>query len=311
MQVVFMGTPAFAVPSLDQLHRSRHNVLAVVTKPDTPKGRGQKVVPTPVKEFAISHNLKCFTPENLKEQSFIADLQNTGADVFVVVAFRILPESVFSIPTVGTINLHASLLPHYRGAAPIQRALIAGETKTGVTTFLIDKGIDTGKILANQPVDILLEYTAGDLSTILAQAGAQLILETLDGLESGKLTGSAQPEGDYTKAPKIRKGEGLIQWHQPAVTVHNFIRGLSPEPGAYTRLQGNTLKILRTGIVTPDTIPSVSPGTVLQTSPKNPFMIACGDGFIEILEIQQSGKRVMSSKEFLAGARLNPGDKFV
>lgn len=305
--IVFMGTPDFAVPSLEILVKNHYHVRAVITAPDRPSGRGLKVRESAVKSYAVSAGIQVLQPVNLKDVSFIRQLAGLSADIFVVVAFRMLPESVWSIPPLGTINLHASLLPLYRGAAPINHAIINGESVTGVTTFIINKEIDKGKILLQEKTEIGENEDAGSLHDRLMITGAGLVLKTIEAMASGAVTPVSQQETevqeDLPAAPKLTKSVCRIDWSMPAEVIRNFVRGLSPYPAAWTKLMidGKTqnLKVFEV-----DRLPgrhSYLPGTVTDMSDK--IVIAAGEGFIELKKIQAEGKRIMSAADFIRGLR--------
>lgn len=303
-RIVFMGTPEFAVASLRALHQAGCNVAAVVTVPDRPAGRGQKLTFSPVKEYAMEHRLTLLQPEKLKDLGFIDTLRDINADLFVVVAFRMLPESVWSLPPLGTFNLHASLLPQYRGAAPINHAIINGETKTGVTTFLIDKDIDTGMVLLSRETEIAHDETAGSLHDRLMEIGAALAVETAAGLYARRLKPSAQINphvGTLRAAPRIFPADTVIHWREPAAKVHNFIRGLSPYPGAMTILhRGNRsfrLKVLEGRLI--NEIRDI-PGTV-SVADRDRLFVSCLSGGIELLSLVPEGRKRMTAAEFLRG----------
>ena len=300
-----MGTPDFARVSLQKLVESNHQVLAVVTVPDKPKGRGLKLQPSPVKRFAQQTGLPVLQPEKLKDEQFVEQLRQFNAEVFVVVAFRILPAVVFNIPPKGTINLHASLLPRYRGAAPINWAIINGETETGVTTIFINERVDQGNMLLQERVPIGPDMTAGELHDILAQVGADVLLETLDRLEKDEITALEQDERLATKAPKITKEMCHLNFNQPAQQVHNWIRGLSPYPAAYCFWQGKMLKIFSSRLVQKFSDRS-GPGTIVKIF-KNGFTVKCAEGAIDVFEVQIEGKRRMAVEDFLNGYQLAEG----
>ncbi len=302
-RIVFMGTPAFAVASLRALHLAGCDVAAVVTVPDKPSGRGQKITFSPVKEYALEHQLTLLQPEKLRDASFIETLRNLKADMFIVVAFRMLPDAVWSLPPLGTFNVHASLLPQYRGAAPINHAIINGETRTGVTTFLIDKDIDTGMILLSRETLIGPDETAGSLHDRLKEIGAGLAVETAAGLYESRLKPAPQTATGETlrPAPRIFPADTVIHWKEPAVRVHNFIRGLSPYPGAMTILhRGNRsfrLKILEGRLH--NEIRDI-PGTISVTG-RDRLSVSCLTGGIEILSLVPEGRKKMTASEFLRG----------
>ncbi len=306
MKIVFMGTPDFAVHSLEALVRSDHDVVAVVTVPDKKQGRGRKIKPSPVKQSALNHKLPVLQPGSLKSDDFIRALEDLRADLFVVVAFKILPRSVFSIPAMGTLNVHASLLPAYRGAAPINWAIINGERTSGVTTMLIDARVDTGDILLQKSVNIDDEMTAGELHDILAPMGAGLLLETLELMERGAVAPKAQDEQQASKAPKLTPENTRILFNRPYIRVHNFIRGLSPYPGAYTFLRGQKLKII-TAIADKDDFPEASPGEIVDIT-RDSIKVACRPGAIIVKRLQLQGKKVMDVRDFLNGFPLKTGE---
>jgi methionyl-tRNA formyltransferase len=292
-----MGTPDFSIPSLKKLNDSKHNILAVVTAPDKERGRGQKVSYTPVKNFAIQNNLPVLQPEKLKNNvEFINDLKKFDADLYVVVAFKILPEVVFSIPLNGSFNLHASYLPKYRGAAPIQWALINGESETGLTTFKLAEKVDTGNIYLQQKVDIEPEDNLETLHDRLSELGAELVLETVDLIESGNYELKKQDDSLATLAPKITKEMAEIDWNKSANDVHNFIRGISPMPGAFFLFDEKIIKIYKSEIIARG---DLKPFEIHQT--KNELIIGCGENAIKVLELMQEGKKRMGVEEFLRG----------
>ncbi|MBE0666403.1 MAG: methionyl-tRNA formyltransferase [Bacteroidales bacterium] len=306
-RIVFMGTPEFAVASLRALTEKGYCIPAVVTVTDKPAGRGRKLTPSPVKEFALSEGLRVLQPEKLREPSFINTLREINADIFVVVAFRMLPDEVWSLPPMGTFNLHASLLPQYRGAAPINHAVMNGEAKTGVTTFLIDHEIDTGKILLSAETAIDPQETAGEVHDRLMKMGAALVTETVRGLAEKSLKAVPQviPPGTIVHtAPKIFPADTLINWEDSSQNIHNKIRGLSPWPGAATVLSsaGNEVKLKLFRSLTSYDVRN-EPGTVIVKDNRQLF-IACGKGSVEILELQPEGRRRMTSSEFLRGKNI-------
>lgn len=302
MRIVFMGTPEFAVPSLRILCENDYSIVSVVTVPDKPAGRGQHVSESPVKRFASERGIPTLQPATLSDPEFIRTLTALQPDVIVVVAFRILPETVFTIPRLGAFNLHASLLPKYRGAAPINWALIRGERETGVTTFFLNKSVDTGAMIMSARVPIGTEETAGELYDKLSGVGAEIVLHTVRLIEAGKAMPKPQDDAESTPAPKIFKEHRLIDWTKDARAVHNLVRGLSPKPGAITFHDGVQLKIYRTKL-DPDTIPpDTPPGTVLEMG--GGILVATGNGGIEVLELQQEGKRRLTTQEFLRGYQL-------
>jgi methionyl-tRNA formyltransferase len=305
-KIVFMGTPEFAVTILDGIIDSGYNVVSVITTPDKPAGRGQKVSESAVKQYAIKKNLQILQPEKLKSEEFIKALQSLEADLFVVVAFRMLPEIIWSMPPKGTINLHASLLPDYRGAAPINWAIINGEKETGVTTFFIEQEIDTGEILEKQSIPIDKNDTAGDLHDKLMNLGTALVVQSIEKIISGNYRAINQTDILGNKkpklAPKIFKNDCLINWNQPAEKVHNFIRGLSPYPAAWCILENKTKNEIKNYKITSSKITDrkTSNNSTIELN-KIGLFIPCSDFYIEILELQQEGKKKMNAKEFYAG----------
>lgn len=312
MKLVFMGTPEFAVPSLDALYKE-HDVVGVITAPDKPAGRGKKLSASAVKKRASDLGLNILQPTNLKDHSFQEALSDLDAELFVVVAFRMLPESVWSIPPKGTINLHGSLLPQYRGAAPINRAIMNGETETGLTTFFIEKNIDTGEIIDRTVLSIGKNETAGSLHDRMMIAGADLLLKTVNAIDTGTAQSHPQePEkqNEIKKAPKIFREDCRIDWNQPAQMVHNHIRGLSPFPGAWTQLDspgGNdSFKIFISEVNGPAELP---PGTVKTDG--ETLKIASGDRWIKVEELQAPGKKRMKTADFLRGFHPDHHLKFI
>lgn len=307
MKIVFMGTPEFAVVSLNALVEKKHTVAAVVTVPDKAQGRGLKVKSSPVKEYALQHNIPILQPEDLKDQQFIETLDAYKVDCFVVVAFKILPKVVFSLPHFGTVNVHASLLPAYRGAAPINWAIMNGESKTGVTTMFIDAKVDTGDILMQSEVDILPDMNAGELHDILADEGAGLLVKTLLKIETNDLNPIAQDDSKATRAPKLNNENCIIDFNKSAKVVHNQIRGLSPYPAAFTFLDNKKVKIYKS--LPEDNKINQPPGTI-QKITRDSFSVACADRTVRILELQIEGKKRMTVKDFLNGHTLNTADSF-
>jgi len=301
-----MGTPIFASVSLNGLLHEKMNVVAVVTAPDRPAGRGLKMQSPPVKICALKAGIPVLQPEKLRDQDFIKTLHKAKPDVMTVVAFRILPEEVFSIPPLGTINVHGSLLPKYRGAAPINWAIIKGETETGVTTFFIKKEVDTGNLIEQVKIQIPPDMTAGELHDIMAVVGAQLLIKTLRKLAQGDITAMAQDEMLVTKAPKIKREDCRINFNQSAKQVHDFIRGLSPVPAAHTFLIGRMCRLFDSKIS--DIGSDGPPGTILGTTPDGKrLVINCAEGCITIGMIQLEGKRLMCVADFLRGYAVPAG----
>jgi len=305
MKIIFMGTPQFAVASLDALIKAGCDVIAVVTAPDKPAGRGQKLNESAVKQYAVANGIKVLQPEKLKDPEFLEKLKSLHADLQVVVAFRMLPEVVWNMPPRGTINLHASLLPQYRGAAPINWVLINGEKESGVTTFFLKHEIDTGDILFTEKITLTGNETAGDLHDRLMNKGAGLLVKTVKGVESGRYNEhpqSALLDGVELKhAPKIFKEDCLIDWQQPAESIYNKIRGLSPYPTAYTFLNDKILKVFNATFETAE--PGMQPGSFL-TDNKTYLKFAAPDGYVHLTDVQLEGKKQMDIAQFLRGVKL-------
>ncbi len=301
MRVVFMGTPEFAIPSLRVLADHGLDVVGVVTAPDRPSGRGQQLTPSPVKEYALQRGIPVLQPEKLKDPAFLEAFAALRPDLAVVVAFRMLPEVVWAMPTRGTLNLHAALLPDYRGAAPLNWAVINGETKTGATTFFIDQQIDTGGILLKTEVEIPHDWSAGDLHDVMMERGAELVLETVLAIQAGTVQPQPQDEGAFLHpAPKIFKEDCRIDWQRPAADLYNFVRGLSPYPTAWTTLGGKVLKIFK--VTEGEQTIEGKPGTLF-LSGKNELWVQCGDGSLRIDSLQLEGKKRMETAAFLLGHR--------
>lgn len=301
--IVFMGTPAFAVASLNALLEAKMNVVGVVTAPDKPGGRGMQLQQSAVKQFAIAHNLPILQPEKLKSPEFSAALSNWKPDIQVVVAFRMLPETIWSMPPMGTLNVHGSLLPQYRGAAPINWAIINGETETGVTTFQLQHAIDTGAILLQDRIAITPNMTAGELHDKMMIVGAHVLVKTLNGLFNNSIKSIPQNELVTIKhAPKIFTKDCEINWENTVAEVHNLVRGLAPFPGAITKIEGKIVKLFSTSIL--EEKPKETAGTFV-TDGKTFARIACSDGYLVLNDIQWEGKKRMPITDFLRGYR-NP-----
>jgi methionyl-tRNA formyltransferase len=304
MRLIFLGTPAFAVPSLERLVNAGHDVLLVVTQPDRPLGRGLRTSMSPVKEAALRLGIPVAQPERVRRPEAVETLRSLAPDLMVVVGYgQIIPQSVIDIPPHGIVNVHASLLPQYRGAAPIQWAIANGETRTGVTTMRIDAGLDTGDILLARDTEIGPEETAVDLSARLAALGADLLIETLGGIEAGRVVPHKQDPAQATLAPILKKENGLIDWNRPAGALHNQIRAMQPWPGAYTAFRGQTLHIWRARVA--EASRPAPPGRLLRL---RPVTIACGEGGLELLEMQLEGRRRMPAADFANGHRLTEND---
>jgi methionyl-tRNA formyltransferase len=302
LRIVFMGTPEFAVASLDALVKAGCNIVGVITAPDKPAGRGMQLQQSAVKKYALERNLKVLQPEKLKSLQFLEDLRSLKADLQIVVAFRMLPEFVWNMPPMGTVNLHGSLLPQYRGAAPINRAIMNGEKETGVTTFKLKHEIDTGDILLQEKLLIGEDETAGEVHDKMKETGARVLVETIKGLADGSLKEKPQPEGEVKHAPKIHADTCRINWSQPAETVYNHIRGLSPYPAAYTIMNEKMLKIFKAKkeII----FPTHTEGDY-ETDGKTFLKFACTNGYIHVAEVQLEGKKKMEITEFLKGYRFS------
>ncbi|GIW55857.1 MAG: methionyl-tRNA formyltransferase [Nitrospiraceae bacterium] len=306
MRIVFMGTPDFAVPSLEALLKSGETVVGVVTQPDRPKGRGRALTPSPVKLVCQREGLPVLQPVKMKDPAFLDALKNWQPDLIAVAAFgRILPPAILNLPSKGCVNVHASLLPKYRGAGPIQWAIINGERETGITTMLMDEGMDTGAILLQEAVPIEPDDTAGTLSAKLAQVGGRLLLETVRRLKAGTLAPRPQDHTQATLAPLLKKEDGLIDWTRPAVEIANRIRGLAPWPGAYTFAGEDRWKIWKATAKDGQTDKAV-PGTIIGLA-KEAILVSTGDGLLSITEIQPANSRRMTAAQFLAGHQLSPG----
>ena len=308
MRIIFMGTPRFATVSLNRLFQVNADIVAVVTVPDKPAGRGLHLHASPVKDLALQNGLPVLQPEDLKNPGFISVLKSFRPDLIAVVAFRILPEEVFTLSPLGTINLHASLLPKYRGAAPINWAIINGETETGLTTFFIRKAVDTGNIIDTMKVEIGPQMTAGELHDILAEKGADLLLKTIKSIEQGRAKTYIQNEALASKAPRISKEDCLINFNQPVQMVHNLIRGLSPHPSASTMWREKLIRLFSTRIY--ELQKKVKPpGEIIDLPDKEKLIIQCNPGWLEVREVQLEGKRQMMVEEFLNGHKMKLGER--
>ena len=318
LRIIFMGTPDFAVASLEALVKAKCNVVAVITTPDKPAGRGMKLQESAVKRYAVRHKLKVLQPEKLKNPEFLNELKSLNADLQIVVAFRMLPDIVWNMPPMGTINVHASLLPQYRGAAPINWVIINGEKETGVTTFKLQHEIDTGNILAQEKIEIGENETAGEVHDRLKELGALVLLKTVDGLANGNLQELPQENVQQINessdsrltnhdsrllrhAPKIFTKDCNIDWHKPADEIHNLIRGLSPYPAAFTELGDKTIKIFKSEKEM--ILPTTKIGR-WESDKKTYLKFACKDGYIHLKDVQLEGKKRMMIEEFLRGYRF-------
>jgi methionyl-tRNA formyltransferase len=311
---VYLGTPAFAVPSLERLIASRHVVVGLVSQPDRARGRGHHVVPTATKEVALRHGILVLQPARIKDEAFQQAVKDLAPDLGVVAAFgRILPDSLLAIPALGMINVHASLLPKYRGAAPIQRAVLAGERETGVSIMRVVTELDAGPTFAMRAFPIDEDATSGDVEAELARIGADALLPVVDALAEGRAVETPQDASRATFAPKVTKDEGAVDWRANAQAVHNKVRGLQPWPLASTTQAGTRYVIRRTRVEPPSTQAAAAPdaeGTILRAA-GDEIVVACGGGTrLRVMEIQPEGRRVMTAREFLTGRRLAPGDRF-
>jgi methionyl-tRNA formyltransferase len=307
LRLAFFGTPEAAVPSLERLADAGHDIALVVTQPDRPKGRGYVPAPSPVKRAALARGLPVSEPPKIRQPEFIDTLRGLGLEAMVVVAYgKIIPQAIIDIPPLGIVNVHFSLLPAYRGAAPVEWAVANGESRTGVTTMRIDAGLDTGDILLQREVEIGPEETAAELSRRLASMGADLLLETLDGLRTGAVTPRPQDHSRATYAPMLTKEDGRIDWSWPALKIHNRVRAFQPWPGAYCLFRGRLLHIWRTR-PTPETV-SGPPGTLHPQ--RRRLLAACGeDTALELMELQLEGRKRLPVEAFLAGQRVEEGER--
>lgn len=298
MKIIFFGTPDFAIPSLEILCKNGHDVVAVVTAPDKERGRGRKVSYTPIKQFAIDNNIPCLQPISMKDESFFEDLKKYNADLFVVVAFRILPKAIYSMPKFGSFNLHGSILPKYRGAAPIQWAIINGDNETGVTTFFLADKVDTGNIIMSETLPITKEDNLGTVHDKMSALGSELVLKTVGMIEEGNIILQPQDNSKATPAPKITKETCRINFDKDARSINNLIRGLSPFPGAFCIINEKQYKIYNAAV----SDRNLAPMEISQT--KNEIFIGCTEGSLEVLEIQPEGRKRMTTADFLRGYTL-------
>ena len=304
MRIIFFGTPSFAIPSLTGLIQSQHEIITVVTQPDKRKGRHRILAPPPVKELALSKGIHILQPEKMRDPLFLEELSGINPDLIVVVAYgKILPPQILKLPPYGCVNVHASLLPKYRGAAPIQWSLISGEKKTGVTTMLMDEGLDTGDILMQQETDIADDDTSKTMGEKLSKLGASLLLETIKQVHAGTIQPVPQA-GTPTFAPPLKKEDGRIDWTKSAGEIRNFVRGMYPWPGAYCTLNSERIKIIRVKAFEG----AGSVGRVERTGEE--LVVGTGKGFISIIDLQPEGKKIMKAGDFMQGRRLKAGDFF-
>jgi methionyl-tRNA formyltransferase len=308
VRVVFLGTPEFAVPTLEALLASRHTVVGVVTQPDRPRGRGQKTTDAPVKAAAVSAGIAVLQPVTLKDPDFRAAFTGMRADIGVVAAFgKILSEATLAVPTRGMVNVHASLLPRYRGAAPIHRAVIAGDAETGVTIMRVVKALDAGPMLAAATCPIGPDDTSDQIERRLARSGAELLVRTLDRMESGAVPETPQNDADATYASRLTKEDGIVDWTMSAAAIHNRIRGLYPWPHAFSFLNGERIILWRSTVLAE--AGGAEPGTVV-TAPAGALHVATGDGVLALTELQREGKRPSAARDFLSGFAASAGDRF-
>lgn len=305
-RIVFMGTAPFAVPSLEALCAAGFTPVAVATGPDKPRGRGQEVTFTPVKEAALRLGIETILqPEQVRDPAFARDVASLNPDIIAVVAYRILPPAVYTLARMGAINVHGSLLPRYRGAAPIHRAVMAGEERTGVTTFLLAEQVDTGNILLQRDMAVGPDETTGDIHDRMMGLGAEALVETVRRMIAGTAVPVPQDDVQATPAPKVFKEAAWIDWSLPAEHVHNMIRGLSPVPCAWTHHEGTLLKVYRSTRAEGEG----APGEVLETHPR--LVVACGEGAVSLIEVQQEGRKRLPAEVFLRGYPLKPGDRLL
>jgi len=309
MNVVFMGTPDFAVPALRNLIEHNIKVRAVVTQPDRPVGRKRIITPPPVKELAVKSGIPVFQPERVKNDDFIKTLSKIQPDLVVVVAFgQILSKAILEIPTIGCINVHASLLPKYRGAAPIQWSIINGEELAGVTTMWMDEGLDTGDMFLKESIPVDINWTSEDLFNELSDLGGHLLIKTIESINSGELIRIPQEHDKSTYAPMLKKEDGEIDWSQGAIKIHNLVRGTYPWPGAYTFRQGKKIKIWKTRVY--DASNKAEPGRFLGVIKDEGFIVGTGEGGLLIEELQVAGKNRMKAFEYLVGHNMKEGESF-
>src|SRR5437016_106844 len=305
MRLVFMGTPSFAVPTLERMVAAGSQVLAVVTQPDRPRGRGQNAAAAPVKQAARRLGLEVYQPERVRSPEALEFLRALAPDAMVVVGYgQIIPQSLIDLAPLGIVNVHASLLPKYRGAGPVQWAILNGETRTGVTTMQIDAGLDTGDMLLKAETAIGPDENAIELGQRLAEIGADLLVKTLDGLAAGNIAAEKQDSSAATWAPMLKKEDGLIDWRQPAAAIHNRVRGLQPWPGAQTSFRGQTLHVWKSRVAAKSA--GIGAGEIIGL---RPLVVSCGDGAIELLDVQLEGRKRISAADFVNGQRLTANDR--
>ncbi|MFC1800270.1 methionyl-tRNA formyltransferase [Candidatus Eisenbacteria bacterium] len=309
MRVIFAGSPAFAVPCLERLLRTAHQIVSVVTQPDRPAGRGLKLKACPVKEFALGRGLEVHTPEKFNTRSFRQAISDLEPDLMVVVAYgKIFRPRALALPRLGCVNLHASLLPRYRGVAPANWAIIEGETETGVTTIFMDEGIDTGDMILSRSIPIAEDETAGELLERLSALGAEVMAETCDLIAADKAVRVAQDHSLANYAPKLSKDDRQIRWELTAAAVHNHIRGVTPWPGAFTSLEGRPVKVKASRLARE--IPGAAPGQVIDIDSDRGVLVSCGSGAIWLPVLQAEGRKAIAGADFARGSRLKVGDGF-
>lgn len=307
MKIVYMGTPDFSVGALEALLQAGHEITAVVTQPDKPKGRGKEMQFSPVKECAIKHGIPVFQPVRIKRAEAVEQLRSFPADVYVVAAFgQMLSKEILEIPAYGSLNIHASLLPKYRGSSPIQQAVIDGEEKTGITIMQMNEGMDTGDILYKKELRLDKKETGESLFHRLAVLGAEAIVEALVILEEDKIIPMVQEEGKATYVKMIQKSDGLISWNDPAENIERLIRGMNSWPSAYTRWRGKQLKLWEADVVS-GSLEAMKPGMVCEVT-RDTICVACGEGILEIHQVQLEGKKRMSTRDFLLGYKIEQGE---
>ena len=309
MDTVFMGSPDFALPALNKLAQSELiNICAVVTQPDRPRGRGQKMQATPVKKRAVELGLEVYGEKNVNNPEFITKLKTINPQVIIVAAFgQILSSEILNLPEIACLNIHASLLPKYRGAAPIHRAIIDGQKETGITIMYMDEGMDTGDIISQKKVEIKNDDTAGSLHNRLAETGANLMLQTLTEIKQGKMDSIAQDDSEATYADKLKKSDGKIDWTKSATEIYNLVRGLNPWPTAYTFYKGQRLKLWWLEVVKTETQAN-SAGEIIQAN-RQGLLVQCGTGVVKIIDLQPAGKQKMNYQDFLNGHQLKIGSR--
>ncbi len=311
LRIVFFGTPDFAVPTLQALYDSRHPVVGVVTQPDRARGRGHHSQPGPIKQLAEQHRLTILQPERLRDDEFLDRFRALAPDLGVVAAYgRILTDAVLGVPKMGLVNVHASLLPRYRGAAPIHRAVMAGDALTGVTIMRVVKALDAGPMISKATHPIGEHETSAEVERELGHIGARALVEAVDALAQGSASETPQNESDATYAHKIEKADGIVDWSRPARHIHNQIRGLHPWPHAYSELLGERTILLRSEVARELPATVTAPGTVLDAGPDR-FTVQTGDGVLRLLSLQREGRRPLTAREFLAGRRIEPGARFL